>query len=131
MNHMKALVLVMATACISCAALSIQKPICKGLPDCYQLYNKLYYDGALPVADVAYGPCPIANVMACTFKDHDGNFIIRLLPKYNVAPDTAHFNLLHETCHVAHWNEELEDHGPVFQKCMHRLSDIGAFESIW
>jgi hypothetical protein len=106
-------------------------PVCKGLQLCYNLYSKLYFDGKLPPATVSYGPCPILNVQACTYKDDDGRFIVRLIPKYNSAPDTAHMNLLHETCHLAHWNEEFNDHGPVWQRCMHHLADVGAFEAIW
>jgi hypothetical protein len=105
-------------------------PICKGIQECYNAYNKAYFGGNLPPAIVSYGPCPVANVQACSFKD-DGNFVVRLIPKYNLAPDTAHMNLLHETCHLAHWNEEFNDHGPAWQGCMHHLADIGAFEGIW
>jgi hypothetical protein len=105
-------------------------PICKDIQGCYDTYNKLYYDGKLPKADVAYGPCPIRNVQACSYKVN-GMITVRLIPKYNLAPDTAHFNLLHETCHIAHWDEELESHGPIFQKCMHRLADLNAFEGLW
>ena len=130
---MKYVTLLIALAALALAAFPLpDTPICKGLADCYVMYNKLYFGGELPPAEVAYGPCPIYNVMACTYKDKgDGHFIIHLIPKYNVAPDTAHFNLLHESCHVAHWDEEIEEHGPVFQKCMHRLADLNAFESIW
>jgi hypothetical protein len=104
--------------------------MCDGLQECYSLYNRLYYDNALPPADVAYGPCPIAKVMACTYME-GSRFTVRLVVKYNLAPSTAHFNLLHETCHIAHWNADLNDHGPTFQKCMHRLANMDAFETLW
>jgi len=107
-----------------------EKPICQALKCWYDTYNKAYFEGKLPNAEVGYGPCPIENVMSCAYKDHD-RFFIRLVVKYNIAPDAAHLNLLHESCHLANWNVEFDDHGPKWQKCMHHLADIGALESLW
>ena len=110
---------------------SVDAPMCKGLKCWYKDYNEKYFSNHLPEnTDVGYGPCPIANVQACDWNE-PGHFVIRLIPKYNLAPDTAHFTLLHEMCHLDTFNSEIEDHGPMWQACMHRLANLGAFDNLW
>jgi hypothetical protein len=105
------------------------EPICRGLKLKYLEYNDAYFDGVLPRNTIVeYGTCPDAQSIACT--THPGDvFKITLVKEYNLAPVQAHVNLLHESCHIVTWTE-LEEHGPRWKDCMHRIYQKGAFEGI-
>lgn len=94
----------------------------------YLEYNEEYFLGMLPTdAIVGYGTCP-DDAMACTTHPED-IFHVTLVEKYNPAVATAHENILHESCHILTW-DEIEEHGPRWKDCMHRIYDLGAMEGL-
>jgi hypothetical protein len=105
--------------------------LCQGLPVWYADFNHKWFADRLPKDTiVTFGTCPIPKVQACSYKD--GNrYVIHLIARYNQAPDQAHFNMLHEMCHLDNWNIKLDSHGPKWQACMLHLAEAGAFHDLW
>jgi hypothetical protein len=111
-------------------ALLAKEPLeCLGLKAFYDTYNANYFGGKLPSNTVVeYGEAN--GAMAITMKD-GGHFRIIINKTFNPVPRAAHLTLLHEQCHIASWQQELDDHGPRFQHCMRTLALEGAFDELW
>src|ERR1700683_2224244 len=101
------------------------------LSDWYAAFNHQWLADRLPRdTEVSYGKCPILGVQACSYKNK-GHYVIHMVALYNMAPDQAHFNLLHEQCDLDSWDVEIDEHGPKWQACMLRLANAGAFHDLW
>ena len=106
----------------------------------YRAYNNIYFQKELP--DTVYITHDLTDdrFMAVTDRLLSGAYHIRFNVKYGYTPIPGGIsveelrNLLHESCHVLLFvekDEELNDHGPHWQNCMHRLANMGAFENLW
>jgi len=100
------------------------------LKEFYARYNLKYFRGFLPANTLVVWGEPGESKMAITRKDEYGRYEIILSRHFNVADSTTDLTLLHEMVHVRSWEKTLE-HGPAFQKEMHRLADEGAMEDLW
>ena len=97
----------------------------------YQDYNNAYFDGKLPRNLKVYlGPAE-GNAGITIGVGSPTEEYIEINPKYNPIEQELHLSLLHEMCHVSVGYSEFEEHGPRWQRCMHRLSDERAFEDLW
>jgi len=99
----------------------------------YAGYNEKYWGGELP------------NDVVITRNLHDDRFMAITVPtgrsyeidlnmKYLPSPKEEKETLLHETCHIQIFVEdtpEINDHGPKWQACMHRITKEGAMEDLW
>src|SRR5579885_2553614 len=56
-----------------------------------------------------------------TYKENEERFVIVLDPKWNTSDDEALGTMRHESCHVATWGQEPDEHGSRFQECMKRF----------
>lgn len=79
--------------------------------------------------------------MATTVRWSDGTFHIALNPRYAGAERVAEYLLLHESCHVAVWDEvhagsndkitQKKEHGPAWRACMLNIDAAGGFRQIF
>lgn len=112
---------------------SIQSDAPDWLEPWYLGYNVKYFNNELPTKIYIDHELKDDSVMAVT------NFIgeviyIRFNRKYEPSGEQARGSLLHEMCHVylkISNQIELDNHGPKWQNCMHKLADKRAFEDIW
>lgn len=100
----------------------------------YATYNHEYFQDELPKTVVITRNLTDDRFMAQTF--YENNFYhISINPRFNESRKIEKFNLLHESCHIYifinHEEDEFDDHGSHWQKCMHKLADQGAFELLW
>lgn len=100
------------------------------LKEIYNQYNLKYFRNWLPANTLVVWGEPGEKRMGLTRKDEYGRFEIVISRRYNVAESTTDLTVLHEMVHVESWDKTLE-HGPAFQKEMHRLADEGAMEDLW
>ena len=99
----------------------------------YLGYNHQYFQDELPQDTVLSRDLHDDRFMALTTYV-DGRYHIQINPRYNESRKSERIDILHESCHVLMFIEndyELDDHGPHWQACMHRLAHQGAFESLW
>jgi hypothetical protein len=87
----------------------------------YQQTNKEFFDGQLPDLTVKVEDLSEANAEGETYKENEDRFVIVLDPKWNTSDDEALETMRHESCHVATWGQEPDEHGPRFQDCMKRF----------
>lgn len=108
----------------------------------YNSYNTVYFQKELPEAGNFSPPDVIIDFhlhdpkkMGITvFGAADGYIHMGFNPDYIKSENTLKMVLLHEMCHVQMFVEEvhtLNDHGPEWQGCMHRLVNQGAFDNLW
>jgi hypothetical protein len=100
----------------------------------YATYNHMYFQDRLPKTTVITRNLTDDRFMAQTF--YENNFYhIAINPRYNESRKTEKLNLLHESCHIEVFidkeEDEFDDHGEHWQRCMHRLADEKAFENLW
>ena len=94
--------------------------------------NEDYFLGQLPKnAHVSFGDLSVLDDMGLTFKRADGSFEIIIDRKTNPILRQAKLTLIHEQCHIATWQEELDSHGRKFQECMVDKAVHGAFHDLW
>jgi hypothetical protein len=100
----------------------------------YSAYNDTYFGGVLPAAEVRF----VHNLSSDGSEDmgltEGPPFIIYLSDKYQDNMRITLMTELHEECHVAvsvSGKSELDAHGPLFQHCMTRLAEEGAFRDLW
>lgn len=100
----------------------------------YSAYNDAYFDGNLPAAQVKF----VHNLSSDGSEDmgltEGPPFIIYLSDVYQDNDRITLMTEAHEICHVAiaaRGQEELDAHGPLFQHCMTRLAEEGAFKDLW
>lgn len=96
-------------------------------------YNHAYFQDELPKDTEISHNLQDPRFMAVTFYDN-GRYHIAFNPAYNISGKTEQLNLIHEMCHIrvfVEQDEEAEDHGPHFQRCMMDLAKQGAFKDIW
>lgn len=94
----------------------------------YVSYNEMWFDGKLP-KDTIFTLTPNTSFQAETDKVN-GTFVIRFNPKYNLVVSQIDLNLLHESCHIVTWDEDL-DHGVRWVGCMRSLAARGALDRLW
>jgi SprT-like family len=87
----------------------------------YQQTNKEFFEGQLPDLTVKVEDLSEANAEGETYKENEERFVIVLDPKWNTSNDEALETMRHESCHVATWGQEPDEHGPRFQDCMKRF----------
>lgn len=91
------------------------------LHDLYQQINKEFYDGQLPDVELKAHSLSDEKADGITYREAEDRFVIVLDPYWNTSEDEALSVMKHESCHVATWGQEPEDHGPLFQECMKRF----------
>lgn len=87
----------------------------------YQGTNREFFDGQLPDVVVKVEDLSEVRAEGETYKESKDLFVIVLDPKWNTSEDEAMHTVWHESCHVATWGEEPDEHGPLFQECMRRF----------
>jgi hypothetical protein len=87
----------------------------------YQETNKKFFDGKLQDVVLKVEDLSNDNAEGVTYKKTEDTFVVVLDPKWNTSEDEALDTMRHESCHVATWGEEPEQHGPRFQECMKRF----------
>lgn len=87
----------------------------------YQETNSQFFDGQLPDVVVKVEDLSEERAEGETYKESEDLFVIVLDPKWNTSEDEAIHTMRHESCHVATWGEEPDEHGPRFQECMKRF----------
>jgi SprT-like family len=87
----------------------------------YQQTNKEFFEGQLPDLTVKVEDLSEANAEGETYKENEERFVIVLDPKWNTSDDEALETMRHESCHVATWGQEPDEHGTRFQDCMKRF----------
>jgi predicted SprT family Zn-dependent metalloprotease len=101
----------------------------------YQYYNAALFNHELPDKIEIDHQLHDDSNMAIT---ECGN--VSKICRIDMNPDFEHGyrirreTLLHEMCHVdvfALNGAELEEHGPRWQRCMHRVADENGFEDLW
>jgi hypothetical protein len=108
-------------------------PLCSGQSDdlnvWYDEYNKEYFYNHLP-HNVIIDYSQTGRYMALTTRMADGRFHIAFNEKYTAAERVARLILLHEQCHIKHWDapdQEHDGHGREWRACMLELDAEGAF----
>lgn len=108
------------------------------LSQLYDGYNTEYFFGSLPkTARVEWGEMinPDSGKPDMGQTDRIGPiYHIIISVHYHPSMKEAQITLLHEMCHVQIWQSgltELDQHGPLWKDCMHRLADEGAFDDLW
>jgi predicted SprT family Zn-dependent metalloprotease len=97
----------------------------------YRKYNHEFFEDKLPKDLIVYwGPAGGDHFIAYTYHLGEPDVWIEMNPKYNLASTETFLNLLHEMCHVS-VGQTFDAHGPKWQKCMHNLADVGAFDDLW
>jgi hypothetical protein len=105
----------------------------------FDVYNDSYFNGKLPATPVYWADIPKDGddyILGNTYEELTAKtYTIYIDRKSNVASITWMLTELHEMCHVATMQAELDagetEHGPRFQKCMQRLAENGAFDNLW
>jgi hypothetical protein len=87
----------------------------------YQETNKDFFGGQLPDVVVKVEDLSEAKAEGETYMETQDLFVIVLDPKWNTSEDEALHTMRHESCHVATWGREPDEHGPIFQECMARF----------
>ena len=87
----------------------------------YQGTNKGFFGGQLPDVRVKSHDLSDEKAKGVTYKETEDRFVIVLDPNWNTSEDEALDTMRHESCHVATWGQELDEHGPLFQECMKRF----------
>ena len=87
----------------------------------YQETNKDFFGGRLPEVVVKVEDLSEAKAEGETYMESEDLFVIVLDPKWNTSEDEALHTMRHESCHVATWRQESDEHGPRFQECMKRF----------
>lgn len=103
------------------------------LKDDYVHFNNGYFDGKLPDIPVVYKSVENADIGDTTCQwtsDGDTACSIFVNAYYDRDEREADMTLLHEMCHVA-VTPSFDQHGPVWQNCMHNLANAGAFDNLW
>jgi len=101
----------------------------------YRKFNRKYFDNSLP--DIFVGYAPVSTGHAAEFISYeDGTYKIHVHPllkrlkldNYSLlllVHEMAHCNLRDAPARVRH------GHGPIFQKEMKRLANLGALKDLW
>lgn len=107
------------------------------LKQLYDGYNQEYFFGLLPnETRVQYGEMigPSGEPDMGETSKIGPIFHIVISVHFHPSRKEAEITLLHEMCHVQIWQSglvELDEHGPLWQDCMHRLAASGAFDDLW
>ena len=90
----------------------------------FRQYNRLYFSGKLPRADIRFAGMDKENYLGfCVF--FAGVPEVRINKRIRRWPKMVRMTLLHEMCHVA--LPRRAEHGPRFQREIARLVRDGAF----
>lgn len=92
--------------------------------------NDGYFGGKLPNVPVQWGDLTLLQDIGITLGNETPNQIV-LDRKMNPSDKQALMTLLHEECHVATWNKQLDVHGSLWKKCMIGLADAHAMDDLW
>lgn len=87
----------------------------------YQRTNSAFFDGKLPDVVLRVEDLSDKNAEGVTYKESEDTFVVVLDPNWNTSEEEAMATMRHESCHVATWGQEAEEHGPRFQECMKRF----------
>jgi len=87
----------------------------------YRGTNKDFFGSQLPDVRVKSHDLSDEKAKGVTYKETEDRFVIVLDPNWNTSEDEALDTMRHESCHVATWGQEPEEHGPLFQECMKRF----------
>jgi SprT-like family len=87
----------------------------------YQDTNEEFYGGQLPDVRVKSHDLSDEEAKGETYKETEDRFVIVLDPNWNTSNGEALETMRHESCHVATWGQESDEHGPRFQECMKRF----------
>jgi hypothetical protein len=99
----------------------------------YDAFNNEYFDGKLPRGipvfyDSELIPLGYLGNTSCADWNNKETCKIQISPEIK-NNRVSLIILLHESCHVA-TSSEVEEHGPKWHQCMHRLFEAGAYEGI-
>ncbi len=93
----------------------------KHLHDLYQKTNKEFFGGQLRDVELKAHDLSEEKAEGITYRETEDRFVIVLDPSWNTSEVEALDTMRHESCHVATWGQEPEEHGPRFQECMKRF----------
>jgi hypothetical protein len=91
------------------------------LHDLYQKTNMEFFGGQLQDVEVKAYDLSEEKAEGITYREAEDSFVIVLDPHWNTSEAEALDTIRHESCHVAIWGQEPEEHGPLFQDCMKRF----------
>jgi hypothetical protein len=77
----------------------------------YQETNKDFFSGRLPDVVVKVEDLSEAKAEGETYMETQDLFVIVFDPKWNTSEDEALHTMRHESCHVATWGQEPDEHG--------------------
>lgn len=101
----------------------------------YRGYNVALFNSELPDTVVIDHNLRDDRFMALTDYNFGGKYyIITFNPKYGASPKQERETLLHEMCHIRNiveGEEEFDQHGPKWQRCMHDIANKNGFEDLW
>jgi len=89
----------------------------------YQQTNKEFFDGQLRDVEVKAHDLSEEKAEGITYQETEDKFVVVLDPHWNTSKEEALRTMRHESCHVATWGQEPEEHGPLFQECMKRFEE--------
>jgi predicted SprT family Zn-dependent metalloprotease len=88
----------------------------------YQELNRTFFENSLPTARLEWADLTDADAAGQTFLESDDSFVIQVDRRSDFwDDDDLQDTVKHETCHIATWGAEEEEHGPIFQRCMARI----------
>lgn len=93
----------------------------------YRRYNRRFWGGRLPAADIRFARIDSSCLGQCIV--FDGIPEIRIATGIRKWTKVCKTTLLHEMVHVA--LPRRVEHGPRFEREMRRLASAGAFEGLW
>lgn len=131
---MKKLILVLAVVLCLCP-INVQSTVPDWLEPWYLGYNAQYFNHELPTEITIDHDLTDDRFMALTeFGKQYGVYRITFNRKFEPSPRQAKLTLLHEMCHIKldmDLEKELDDHGPIWQGCMHELARKDALNDLW
>jgi hypothetical protein len=87
----------------------------------YQQTNRGFFEGQLRDVEVKVHDLSDEKAEGITYQETEDRFVIVLDPYWNTSETEALDTMRHESCHVATWGQEPDEHGPRFQECMKRF----------
>lgn len=100
----------------------------------YRKYNRKYFDGKLPKLPILW-PSKLRKTSLAGYTEYNLKTRkpthIALNPRFCGLRAIWILTLLHEMCHVKTGDLGPDEHGPRWQREMHRLARKGAFDNWW
>lgn len=100
----------------------------------YKFFNEEHFDYCLPAStqiywdDIKAGSKSKIKDEGITYRDGDGTFIVVVNEKLRGLWCSAFLTLLHEMCHILHWDNDKE-HGKKWGASIKALRDKGAMDA--